>query len=267
MNLSATQINNANILKQEMLNAGITNPFVQTALLGVAYKESGLNPAAAEVSYRTTSNDRIRSIFSKTKSLTDAQLTALKQNDKAFFDFIYNGIIGNGPTDGYLFRGRAYNQLTGRGNYKTFGDRIGVNLVANPDLASTPQVASKILISFMKSGIDTLKRVGKFTGKDINDFKDQKSAYNAIYNINAGAGKNLYDANGNIKSDTTGGYTKGYSSLDWLSKNITGIKEKIEEKAQQATEVVKKNPLKTVMIAAAVTVLIYTGYKLIKKNI
>lgn len=264
--LNSTQLNNAKILKQEMINEGVTNPFVQTAILGVGYKESGLNPAADEVSYRNTSNARIKNIFRAAKSMTDAQLTALKQNDKAFFDAMYNGIIGNGPTDGYKFRGRSYNQITGRGNYKFYGDKIGIDLISNPDLAARPDVAAKILIAFMKTGLESLRRVGKFTGKDINDFKDQKSAYNAIYNINAGAGKKLYDAKGDIINDTTGGYTKGKDSLDWISKNVIGLKDQIVQTATQATEVVKKNPLKTVMITAGIAILIYTSFKLITRN-
>lgn len=265
--LTSNQINNANSLKAELIKSGITNPYIQTAILGIVLKESKFNPAAAEVSYSGTSNDRIRSIFSKTKALTEPVLTELKKDTRRFFDFVYNGIIGNGAGDGYLFRGRGYNQLTGRGNYKGYGDRIGINLVANPDLVSTPEVANKVIIAFMKAGIDKLKRLGKFSGKDINDFPDQKSAYNAVYNINAGEGKNLYDAGGNIKSDTTGGYKKGLDSLGWLSQNVVGLKNAITETTQQATEVVKKNPLKTIAIAAALTILVYTGYKLIKKNI
>lgn len=218
--LNEVQLNNAKILKGEMTKSGITNSYIQTAILAVAQKESSFNPSAQEVSYANTSNDRIRSIFSKTKPLTDVQLNELKVDKKRFFDFVYNGIIGNGANDGYNFRGRGFNQITGRGNYQIYGDTIDVDLVSNPDLVSTPEIASKVIISFMKNGIDSLKRIGKFKGKDINDFSDQKSAYNAAYNINAGTGKDLYDVGGNIKSDMTGGYKKGFDSLAYLSQNI-----------------------------------------------
>lgn len=219
--LTQAQLNNAKILKDEMTKSGVTNSYIQTAILAIADKESSFNPLAQEVSYANTSNERIRSIFSKTKPLNDVQLNELKVDKKHFFDFVYNGIIGNGANDGYNFRGRGFNQITGRGNYQIYGDSIGVDLVSNPDLVSTPEIASKVIISFMKKGIDSLKRIGKFKGKDINDFSDQKSAYNAVYNINAGTGKDLYDASGNIKSDTTGGYKKGFDSLAYLSQTVT----------------------------------------------
>lgn len=255
--LSQTQLDTANTLKSVMVSEGITNPYMQTAILGIALKESGLNPSAQEVSYATTSNSRIRDIFSKTKTLTDAQLDTLKKDKVAFFNFVYNGIIGNGANDGYKYRGRGFNQITGKANYKSFGDKIGVNLVEQPDKASEPLVASKILTAFMKNGIDTLKRIGKFKGKDINDVADQKTAYNTVYNVNAGAGKNLYDAQGNIINDSTGGYKKGLDSLGYLSNAVIGINNAIAGATTKTVEEVKKKPLTTIILTS---LLIVSGY-------
>jgi predicted chitinase len=255
--LSQVQKDTANVLKSEMIKAGITNPYMQTAILGIAYKESMLNPKAQEVSYATTSNDRIRNIFAKAKGLSNAQLDTLKKDKVAFFNHVYNGIIGNGATDGYLFRGRGFNQLTGRANYKAYGDIIGVDLVANPELVATPEVASKVLVSFMKQGTASMKKLGKFSGKDINDVTDQKSAYNLVYNINAGTGKNLYDAQGNIINDRTGGYKTGSDSLSYLAKAIVGANTAITSATTKAVAEVKKNPLPIVIIT---TLLIVSGY-------
>lgn len=67
-------------------------------------------------------------------------------------------------------------------------------------------------------------------------------------------------------------YTKGWlNRLDDLKKYsytlLGSITSQVSNAATNATEVVKKNPLKTALIAAGVTIIIYTGYKLIKKNI
>lgn len=52
---------------------------------------------------------------------------------------IYANRMGNGDEasmEGFTFRGRGYIQLTGKNNYKAFGDSIGVDLVGSPDKVS-----------------------------------------------------------------------------------------------------------------------------------
>ena len=60
--------------------------------------------------------------------------------------------LGNeGPDDGERFKGRGFIQLTGRANYRTHGQAIGLDdqLLNNPDLANDPETASKLLASFL----------------------------------------------------------------------------------------------------------------------
>lgn len=60
--------------------------------------------------------------------------------------------LGNqGPPDGERFRGRGFVQLTGRANYRTFGDRLGLDLLADPERANAPDVAAALLAEFLKS--------------------------------------------------------------------------------------------------------------------
>lgn len=54
------------------------------------------------------------------------------------------------PGDGYKFRGRGFVQLTGRANYAKYGKMIGVDLVNSPDEALKPEIATKLLIAYMK---------------------------------------------------------------------------------------------------------------------
>jgi peptidoglycan L-alanyl-D-glutamate endopeptidase CwlK len=62
--------------------------------------------------------------------------------------------LGNqGPPDGSSFKGRGYIQLTGRSNYQIHGAAIGMGnqLITNPALANQPDIAAKLLASFLKS--------------------------------------------------------------------------------------------------------------------
>lgn len=62
--------------------------------------------------------------------------------------------LGNlGAPDGERFRGRGFVQLTGRANYQQHGRAIGLEerLLANPELANDPDIAARLLASFLKS--------------------------------------------------------------------------------------------------------------------
>jgi hypothetical protein len=60
--------------------------------------------------------------------------------------------LGNDHSgDGDLYKGRGFVQLTGHDNYKKVGGQIGVDLVADPDLANDSGVAAKVLAQFLKN--------------------------------------------------------------------------------------------------------------------
>jgi putative chitinase len=58
---------------------------------------------------------------------------------------VYGGRADLGNTedgDGWRFSGKGLIQLTGRNNFKTCGDALGVDLIANPDLLLEPEYAA-----------------------------------------------------------------------------------------------------------------------------
>ncbi len=67
------------------------------------------------------------------------------------------------PGDGVLYKGRGPIQLTGRANYATCGDALGIDLVSNPARASDPDVACRIAGWFWKTrGLNELADKGNF---------------------------------------------------------------------------------------------------------
>jgi putative chitinase len=69
-----------------------------------------------------------------------------------------NTCAGDGPK----YCGRGYVQLTWKRNYRIAGQKCGVDLVANPELAKRPDIAAKV----MREGMTE----GWFTGKKFSDY-------------------------------------------------------------------------------------------------
>lgn len=137
-------------LKSAMTSAGITDNDERAMIAAIAGGESGFKPQT-EASYAHTANDRIRIIFSKTRTLADTALTALKADDTKFFDFVYGGRYGNRPNtdDGYTYRGRGPFQLTFRGNYDSIGQVIKQDLVGSPDLVNDPAIGAQTVVAYI----------------------------------------------------------------------------------------------------------------------
>lgn len=67
-----------------------------------------------------------------------------------FSRYEMRGALGNHQRgDGARFCGRGFIQLTGRANYARYGERIGIDLLADPDAANDPQTAAQLLALFI----------------------------------------------------------------------------------------------------------------------
>ncbi|MEM9738903.1 MAG: hypothetical protein AAF829_03475 [Pseudomonadota bacterium] len=75
----------------------------------------------------------------------------------AKYDF-RTDIGNNAEGDGFKYRGRGFVQLTGKDNYKRYGDRLGIDLENDPDKALEPNVAARILAAFMKDKQERIER-------------------------------------------------------------------------------------------------------------
>lgn len=150
-NYSGEASKNIDLLISKMKEYGVEDPITQIGMLAVIGKETNF-VNKKEKSYQNTDNKRIRRIFKKTRDLTDEQLNELKSDYDKFFNFVYNGRIGNNTkNDGSKFVGRGFNQLTGKGNYKKYGDMIGIDLVNNPDILLQDNIAAEVAVKFLLS--------------------------------------------------------------------------------------------------------------------
>lgn len=90
------------------------------------------------------------------------------------------------PGDGFRFRGRGYVQITGRVNYRDWSQRLGMDLLADPDrVANDPSLAAKILVQGMRDGT--------FTGRRLDDYMrpdNEPDFFNARSMINGDKRKN-----------------------------------------------------------------------------
>ena len=80
----------------------------------------------------------------------------------------YNGRadLGNTqPGDGPFFKGAGWIQLTGRANFTKYASRIGVDIVADPNLVLRPDNDAKVVaLFFVDHGIPAMARVGNWQG-------------------------------------------------------------------------------------------------------
>lgn len=188
---TAQQLENINLLLKEMNRIGIKNPYNQIGILSVIGKESKYLPKS-EGGYQGTSLERILgkdgtgfkgfSVFKKNVSLQNEFLKKKKdykdgkitkeEFNKWFFKTVYAKTAGNeGGEDGWIYRGRGFNQLTGRGNYlkntedinKIFG--MNIDLVTNPELVNDRNIAIKSALVFFTKGM-TPGAMRQFTNKE-----------------------------------------------------------------------------------------------------
>lgn len=67
---------------------------------------------------------------------TLASATPYAHNPEKLANKVYGGRMGNTQAgDGWRFRGRGMIQITGRESYQKFGEKLDIDLIAEPDLA------------------------------------------------------------------------------------------------------------------------------------
>jgi len=248
----------------------IPNPAVQAAMIAVAYKESGMIPKN-EYTKELANTNRFAffDVFNNLQKYTTEGpngretspfINELKKYPAAFYNFVYgtgkkakefenkpttkNPISisdGKGNTitvyndengDGYKYRGRGYNGITGRKGYELAKKDTGVDVIANPDDLNKVDVAAKAMLAYMRRGTSPNRTITQPTNKtsiyyqvyssgislENYDSANYHKAYNTIFLLNAGPGNSMefYLS----KEDVKRGYNDGYFILQSIYNAI-----------------------------------------------
>ena len=87
------------------------------------------------------------------------------------------------PGDGFKFRGRGIFQCTGRDNYQRYGQRLGLDLACNPDLAAQPETSLRIACLY-------------WADHRLNDYADADNVLGVSNGINRGNPASIKEPNG-----------------------------------------------------------------------
>ena len=142
---------------QDKLTAlGVTGAFREAMLIGQCAHESARFLSRFEnLNYSGAALWRIfRRHFE-----TEADAEAYHRQPERIANRVYGGRMDNGNEasgDGWRYRGRGYLQLTGKANYRIYGELLGLDLLGNPDLAARPEhcwtIAAQYVARTRRSG-------------------------------------------------------------------------------------------------------------------
>jgi hypothetical protein len=84
------------------------------------------------------------------------------------------------PGDGLRYRGRGFVQITGRRNYTDWAKRLGLDLIHQPEMATNPAIAAKILVIGMLKGTFTGVALSEFISNTTQDFVNARRVVNGL---------------------------------------------------------------------------------------
>lgn len=146
-------------------------------LAQIGHESGGFRLRVESLNY--TSAKRITEVWpSRFPTLASAE--PFVRDEEALANNVYGGRLGNSQIgDGFKFRGRGLIQLTGRGAYQDYSDRLGVDLTGNPDNAFAPETALRIAAEYW----GTRKLKGE---RSMNALAESDKLRAITYRINGG---------------------------------------------------------------------------------
>lgn len=147
----------------EMQKQEINTPLRESAFIAqVAHESSELTHIEENLNY---SAERLMAVFPKKFPTIEFAQQYNRQPEK-IGNYIYANRMENGDEasgDGYKYHGRCPIQLTGRRNYRIYGELIGKLLIDKPELLLEPETGSQVTCLFWnQNGLNPLADAGDF---------------------------------------------------------------------------------------------------------
>jgi len=191
-NYVGSKKDNIELLIKAMDKNGITNIYSQVAILSVVGKECNYIPKNERMSYRKERLPEVWGVFSKTgkrvkkgtgKDNFNKLALEYEKNDEKLANFVYKTVSGNSDHgDGWKYRGRGFNGITGKSKYIDYSKLINADLVGNPDLVNDPRTSAKIICAYFLKQFKKVK-------EDINSPTSLNDAISLISHMNSGLGR------------------------------------------------------------------------------
>lgn len=203
-----------------ILDAAVGLPIGWVAyILGTAYHETQGHMCGKQESLDYSAK-RLQAVFGAHR-ITAAQAQAYGRVDgvrpadqKAIANTIYGGAwgklnLGNTqPNDGWYFRGRGGEHVTGRASYKKVDDELNLGgaLMLNPDMLDDPKLAGKVIVSGMTKGRYRRHKLADFLPKGLATI-EQFTPARAIINP---------DGNGKLVARHAWNFQNGLQAGRWV---------------------------------------------------
>lgn len=157
--LTQAQVDGCNQIMHEWERRGLTNIYELAYILATVYHETGF----------TMEPIRERGGNRYFKNRYDIQGNHPR---------IAHALGNTQPGDGVKYHGRGFVMITGRHNYRKFGQRYSLDLLGQPDMALDANIATNILFDGMLEGLFTGKRLAHYISATTRDYVNARRVVN-----------------------------------------------------------------------------------------
>lgn len=121
----------------------------------------------------------------------------------------------------YPWYGRGFVQITWKNNYVKAGEKLGLDLITDPDVVMQEDIAIKILVQGMKGGWFTGKRLYTFVNENSKDYKGARRVVNGTDKDELIAGYARRYEESLLKTNYYGGFLGWIKMI--LSKRVKAV--------------------------------------------